>query len=236
MYFAIGVEPTNEIEATSGCSSSASTDSLSPCTTLKTPSGRPASLKRAAPSRWRRDGSFSLGFSTTVLPAAMRDREEPQRHHRREVERADDADDAERPDAASRRRRRSRRSRCTRPSPGAGCRTRTRRPRARARPRRARREVTLPCSLVRIAASSPLRALRISRNANSTCWRLAQRRARPRGERRLRGLHRGVDIRGRCASRTSRCNDTLGGVVDRARARGCAAERRAADPVLEDRQ
>jgi hypothetical protein len=33
--------------------------------------------------------------------------------------------------------------------------------------------ITLPCSLVRIAASSPERAFSSSRNANITCWRFA---------------------------------------------------------------
>src|SRR5688500_6867380 len=70
MYFAIGVEPTKEIEAMSGCTSSASTASLSPWTTLKTPGGRPASAISSA-SQLAADGSFSLGFRTTVLPVAM---------------------------------------------------------------------------------------------------------------------------------------------------------------------
>jgi hypothetical protein len=39
------VEPTNETAAMSGCSRIASTATLSPCTTLKTPSGRPASFR-----------------------------------------------------------------------------------------------------------------------------------------------------------------------------------------------
>ena len=88
-----------------------------------------------------------------------RDREEPARHHRREVERADDRDDAERlaqrvhVDAATTR------LRSSRPSAAAGRRTRTRRPRARARPRRARRSSTLPCSAVMIAASSSARCV-----------------------------------------------------------------------------
>ena len=33
--------------------------------------GQAGLLERSAPSRSRRDGSFSLGFSTTVLPAAI---------------------------------------------------------------------------------------------------------------------------------------------------------------------
>ncbi len=55
---------------TSGCSRRRSTATLSPCTTLKTPSGRPASASSSA-SRTDADGSFSLGFSTKVLPHAM---------------------------------------------------------------------------------------------------------------------------------------------------------------------
>ena len=73
------------------------------------------------------------------VPGGDRDREEPARHHRREVERADDRDDAERladgvhVDVSTTPLRR------TRPSGAARSRTRTRRPRGRARPHRARR-------------------------------------------------------------------------------------------------
>jgi hypothetical protein len=56
---AIGVEPTNETAATPGESRIASTATLSPCTTLKTPSGSPASRHSSAissdargPARW----------------------------------------------------------------------------------------------------------------------------------------------------------------------------------------
>src|ERR1700752_1868895 len=69
MYLAIGVEPTNEMAFTSGCSRSASTATLSPCTTLKTPSGTPASVSSSAAHR-DADGSFSDGLSTKVLPHA----------------------------------------------------------------------------------------------------------------------------------------------------------------------
>ena len=69
-YCAIGVDPTNEIALTSGDSSSASTAVLSPCSTLNTPSGRPASFHRSA-SQFAVVGSFSLGLRTTVLPAAI---------------------------------------------------------------------------------------------------------------------------------------------------------------------
>src|SRR5918994_7268726 len=69
MYRAIGVEPTKLIAATSSCSSSASTATLSPWTTLKTPSGTPASLSSSA-VQIDADGSFSDGLSTNVLPHA----------------------------------------------------------------------------------------------------------------------------------------------------------------------
>ena len=70
MYCAIGVEPTNETAATSGWSSSASTATLSPCTTLKTPSGRPACCHSSATSS-DAEGSRSLGLRTNVLPQAI---------------------------------------------------------------------------------------------------------------------------------------------------------------------
>ena len=95
MYSAIGVEPTNDSASTSRCASSASTAILSPCTTLNTPSGKPASLSNSA-SRIDADGSRSDGFSTNVLPRRDRDREHPARHHHREVERRDASDHAER--------------------------------------------------------------------------------------------------------------------------------------------
>ena len=69
-YRAIGVEPTKLTARTSGCSSSASTATLSPCTTLNTPSGSPASASHSA-TRSDADGSRSDGFSTNVLPHAI---------------------------------------------------------------------------------------------------------------------------------------------------------------------
>src|SRR5690349_15191781 len=70
MYFAIGVEPTNDTAATSGWVSSASTAVLSPCTTLNTPSGSPASAHSSA-MKFDALGSRSLGLSTNVLPVAI---------------------------------------------------------------------------------------------------------------------------------------------------------------------
>src|SRR3981081_601131 len=53
-----------------GLVSSSSTAGLSPCSTLNTPGGRPAYAHKPA-IHSDADGSFSLGFKTTVLPAAM---------------------------------------------------------------------------------------------------------------------------------------------------------------------
>ena len=70
MYFAMGVEPTKLTAAMSSWSRSASTASLSPWTTVKTPSGRPASFQSSA-RKSAAEGSFSLGLSTKLLPQAM---------------------------------------------------------------------------------------------------------------------------------------------------------------------
>ena len=48
----------------------ASTATLSPCTTLKTPSGRPACCHSSA-IRIEAEGSRSLGLRTKVLPQAI---------------------------------------------------------------------------------------------------------------------------------------------------------------------
>ena len=69
-YWAIGVEPTNDTDLTAGLVSSSSTAVLSPCRTLNTPAGSPASFHSSA-SHNAADGSFSEGLSTTVLPQAM---------------------------------------------------------------------------------------------------------------------------------------------------------------------
>src|ERR671937_2154713 len=69
MYLAIGVEPTNETAAMSGCSSTASTATLSPWTTLNTPSGTPASCSSSA-TYSDAEGSFSDGLRMKVFPHA----------------------------------------------------------------------------------------------------------------------------------------------------------------------
>ncbi len=70
MYFATGVDPTNETASTSGWVSSASTATLSPWITLKTPAGSPASASSSA-MKIAAEGSFSLGFRRNVLPQAI---------------------------------------------------------------------------------------------------------------------------------------------------------------------
>src|SRR6478672_5936392 len=69
-YCAIGVDPTNDTALIAGLVSSSSTAVLSPCKTLNTPGGRPASAHSCA-IHSDAEGSFSLGLSTTVLPAAI---------------------------------------------------------------------------------------------------------------------------------------------------------------------
>ena len=69
-YLAIGVEPTKLTAAMSGWSRRASTATLSPWTTLNTPSGRPASAYSWA-MKLDADGSRSLGLSTNVFPVAI---------------------------------------------------------------------------------------------------------------------------------------------------------------------
>ena len=64
------MEPTKLTALMSGCARMASTATLSPCTTLNTPSGSPASAHSEASSR-EADGSFSDGLRMNVLPHAM---------------------------------------------------------------------------------------------------------------------------------------------------------------------
>src|ERR1039457_6452220 len=70
MYRAMGVEPTKETAFTLGCLSSASTHSRPPWTRLSTPLGSPAFSNNPA-TLMAVSGTFSLGFSTKVLPHAM---------------------------------------------------------------------------------------------------------------------------------------------------------------------
>ena len=70
IYFAIGVEPTKLTAWISLFINIASTTSLSPFTTLKTPSGNPDSLNNSA-RRIEHEGSFSEGFNTKVFPQAI---------------------------------------------------------------------------------------------------------------------------------------------------------------------
>src|ERR1700719_2411930 len=66
----MGVETTKLTALMHSWSRMASTATLAPCTTLNTPSGRPASAHSAASSS-DAEGSFSDGLSTKVLPQAI---------------------------------------------------------------------------------------------------------------------------------------------------------------------
>src|SRR5947209_17497116 len=70
MYLAMGVEPTKLTAETFGWVRIASTATLSPWTTLKTPSGRPASLRSSA-AMIDAEGSFSEGLRMNALPQAI---------------------------------------------------------------------------------------------------------------------------------------------------------------------
>src|SRR5260370_30551718 len=69
MYRAIGVEPTKLTAVMSGSVRMAAAASLSPCTTLNTPSGKPASFSHSARRR-DADGSRSDGFKMKQFPHA----------------------------------------------------------------------------------------------------------------------------------------------------------------------
>ena len=65
----VAVDPVKKIPSTSGCSTIAPPMSPNPCTTLITPSGRPASAKNSA-TMAHEVAANSDGFHTAVLPAA----------------------------------------------------------------------------------------------------------------------------------------------------------------------
>ena len=66
----MGVDPTKLTAEISLLFIMASTASLSPLTTLKTPGGKPASKNNSA-NFIEQDGSFSDGFKTKVFPQAI---------------------------------------------------------------------------------------------------------------------------------------------------------------------
>ena len=70
MYSAIGVLPTNPTACIVSLSNIASTTSLSPFTTCKMPSGKPASNINSAKAIGT-DGSLSDGFRIKALPATI---------------------------------------------------------------------------------------------------------------------------------------------------------------------
>jgi hypothetical protein len=174
------VEPTKDTALMSGEVSRPSTATLSPFRTVKTPSGRPASAHSRA-SHNAAEGTFSLGLSTTVLPAAMASGKNhigtiagklnglitatgPRGWRIEVTSTLEEAFSVKAPF-----------SRC--PIPQANSTTSC--PRATS-PRASER--TLPCSAVINAASSSARAFSSSRKANSTCVRRATEVSRQPGK------------------------------------------------------
>ena len=92
---AMGVEPTNETALMSGCSRMRSTATLSPWTTLKTPSGTPASCEQLGDEE-RRGRVLLRRLEDERVAAGDGVAEHPHRHHGREVERRDAGHDAQR--------------------------------------------------------------------------------------------------------------------------------------------
>src|SRR5665647_1163992 len=170
MYFAIGVEPTKLTAAMSGWASSASTASLSPWITVKTPSGRPASFHICA-RKSDAEGSFSLGFRMKALPQAMA---LAHIHSGTITGKLNGVMPATTPRGCRIEYTSTPVEACSENPPLSSCGT----PAANStfsRPRAispAASERTLPCSAVTIAASSSVRSRRSSRNAKSTPDRL----------------------------------------------------------------
>ncbi len=184
-----------------GGSSSASTASLSPCTTLNTPSGSPASAHSSA-TKFDSDGSRSLGLRTKVLPVAIAT---GYIHIGTMAGKLNGVIPAQTPSGWRKENRSTPVETWSENSPLSSvgmpqANSMTSRPRCTSP---AASDSTLPCSSEMISASSLVRALTSSRNANSTLVRLRQRRLRPRLERGRRGAHGVVDVggRGRAAPR-----------------------------------
>ena len=155
-----------------GCSSKPSTATLSPCRTLNTPFGRPASVSSSA-IQIAALGSFSLGLSTTVLPVASAI---GKNHIGTMAGKLNGLMMATGPSGWRRLNTSTPVETCSLCSPLARCGA----PRANSTTSWPRvtspsaSESTLPCSSVMMAASSGLRALSNSRNLKRICWRFAQ--------------------------------------------------------------
>ena len=199
--------------STSGCSSSASTATLSPCTTLNTPSGSPASRPQLGEQDSDADGSFSDGLSTKALPQAIATGNIHIGTMAGKLNGVIPADHAERLRGSS--------SASTRGGDVLG------EPaleqvrdaagelddlQAARRPRPARRTRTLPCSAVISAASSSrLRARPARGRRTGPCARLAREVSRQAGAGRLRGGHGVVDVGRRWRSRRAPVTSPVAG-------------------------
>ena len=156
-----------------------STATLSPCTTFSTPSGRPASWNSFA-RKIAALGSFSEGFSTTVLPHAIA---EATIHSGTITGKLKGVIAPTTPTGCFSECTSTPRATCSECSPFSRCTS----PAANSTfsmPREispAASESTLPCSLVRIAASSPWRSTSRWRSLKNTSARLIRPVARQPG-------------------------------------------------------
>ena len=131
-------EPTNETASMPGWSRMPLTTSTEPLTRLTTPSGSPPCSCDQVEHQLLRQRHLLRRLEDEGVAAGDRERQEPERHHRREVERARSPRRRRPAGGTSRSRRRWRRSRAPGPAWSAGRRSRPRPSRSRGRPRRAR--------------------------------------------------------------------------------------------------
>ena len=143
----------------------ASTASLSPCTTLSTPSGKPASLNSSQTSIGA-DGSRSDGFRMKVLPQAIATGYIHIGTMAGKLNGVMPATDAERLAVGIACRSPARHCARTRPSGDAGCRRRTPPPRCRAPPRPAHRHASCRarCEMARAMSAACLSSSSLNLN------------------------------------------------------------------------
>ena len=195
----------------SGCSRIASTATLSPWTTLKTPSGTPASLSSSADEHRRRRVLLGRLQDERVAARDRRARTSTSGTIAGKLNGVMPGDDAER--LADRVDVDAGRGLLGEPAleQVSGSRRRTRGSRARARPRPSASDGTLPCSAVRWAASSLRRLVDEVPDPEQDVGALRERRRAPGRERGLRGGHGGASTSSTEAKSTSRAMRPVAG-------------------------
>ena len=230
---AIGVEPTNETAATSGCSSSASTATRSPMHDVEDAVGQAGLLQQLGGPE--RGGRILLRrLEHEAVAARDRGRPHPHGHHRREVERRDSGDDAERlPDRVD-------------VDPGRGLLGVLALEQGRdaaavlddlepARHLAERVGEHLAVLAVRISAASSRRACEQLPDAEEELGALRERGLAPGGNASLRGLDGRVHLLDASRSRRRRVWRPVAGLKTGPAASGSALDPAAADPVRDSR-